>query len=85
VPAYFAPAVCAYAGGLVLTYVALYNSWFGDQGQPALLYLVPCTLGTVLVLGSVRGELRMLWDGSTASGGKRRDSGQVRTPKPTRG
>ncbi|GBG88465.1 hypothetical protein CBR_g47162 [Chara braunii] len=32
-------------------------------GQPALLYLVPCTLGTVLVLGFFRKELLILWDG----------------------
>ena len=48
----FPHALSPHSGaGLALTYVALVFSWFGDQGQPALLYLVPCTLGTTLVLG----------------------------------
>jgi signal peptide peptidase-like protein 2B len=49
-----------YGAGLLLTYVALMFSWFGDEGQPALLYLVPCTLGVVLLLAAARGELRAL-------------------------
>ncbi|GAX77142.1 hypothetical protein CEUSTIGMA_g4588.t1 [Chlamydomonas eustigma] len=63
---YWFPACVAYGTGLTITYAALYFSWFGDQGQPALLYLVPSTLGTVLVLGFLRGDLRILWDGNTA-------------------
>jgi len=59
---YFIPAIIGYGWGLLLTYVALTFSWFGDQGQPALLYLVPCTLGTVLCLGWMRGELKGLWE-----------------------
>lgn len=31
---YFVPTVMGYGGGLLLTYVALMFSWFGDQGQP---------------------------------------------------
>lgn len=31
---YFVPAVMGYGAGLLLTYVALMFSWFGDQGQP---------------------------------------------------
>ena len=58
---YFAPALAAYAAGLVLTYVALVFSWFGDQGQPALLYLVPCTLGAFLARAAARGELGAMW------------------------
>ena len=57
---YFAPAVVGYGSGLLLTYTALLFSWFGDEGQPALLYLVPCTLGVVLGLAAWRGELRAL-------------------------
>ncbi len=30
---HFLPAVAAYSAGLLLTYVALMLSWFGDQGQ----------------------------------------------------
>ena len=37
---YFLPAVCSYAAGLAMTYCALLYSLFGDNGQPALLYLV---------------------------------------------
>mmetsp|Transcript_35632 Transcript_35632/g.79248 ORF Transcript_35632/g.79248 Transcript_35632/m.79248 type:complete len:564 (-) Transcript_35632:687-2378(-) len=58
---YFPATVLSYAAGLMLTYVALVFSWFGDQGQPALLYLVPCTLGTVLLLGYLRGDLSLMW------------------------
>ena len=59
--AYFPPCLAGYGGGLLLTYAALWNSWFGDQGQPALLYLVPCTLGVVAALGAARGQLGQLW------------------------
>jgi signal peptide peptidase-like protein 2B len=31
---YFVPSVMGYGAGLLLTYVALMLSWFGDQGQP---------------------------------------------------
>ena len=34
-----------------------------EMGQPALLYLVPCTLGTMTFMGWRRNELRGLWDG----------------------
>lgn len=60
--AYFLPAVAGYAGGMLMTYCALWFSWFGDQGQPALLYLVPCTLGSIATLGASRGQLGVLWD-----------------------
>ena len=52
------------------------------MGQPALLYLVPCTLGTICYLGWRRKELYSLWEGpkvfETAdkimSGGRRSSS-----------
>ena len=31
------------------------------KGQPALLYLVPCTLGPAVFLAWYRGELKLLW------------------------
>ena len=34
-----------------------------QQGQPALLYLVPCTLITGYVIGWLRGDLKRLWTG----------------------
>ncbi|XP_024391278.1 signal peptide peptidase-like 2 [Physcomitrium patens] len=56
---YFLWTSVGYGLGLFWTYVAL-NLMVGN-GQPALLYIVPCTLGTVLFLGWWRGELRSLW------------------------
>mgnify|MGYP001807157777 CR=1 FL=1 len=67
---YFPYAVLSYGAGLCLTYAALAFSWFGDQGQPALLYLVPCTLGTVLALAAARGQLGLLWRGAHGPGGR---------------
>ncbi|XP_046580759.1 signal peptide peptidase-like 2B [Haliotis rubra] len=57
---YFIASTIAYAVGLILTYVALALM---KTGQPALLYLVPCTLLTTAVIGCKRGELRFLWTG----------------------
>jgi signal peptide peptidase-like protein 2B len=65
---YYVASVMGYGSGLLLTYVALMFSWFGDEGQPALLYLVPCTLGVVLLLAAVRGELRALLTAGTDAG-----------------
>jgi signal peptide peptidase-like protein 2B len=56
---YFLWTSVGYGLGLFWTYVAL-NLMVGS-GQPALLYIVPCTLGTVLILGWWRGELKSLW------------------------
>ncbi|KAF9610074.1 hypothetical protein IFM89_019914 [Coptis chinensis] len=57
---YFLWLVIGYGLGLFLTYLGLYL--MDGHGQPALLYLVPCTLGVVVILGSIRGELRHLWN-----------------------
>ncbi|KAM1797612.1 hypothetical protein ACFX12_031775 [Malus domestica] len=43
-----------------LTYLGLYL--MNGNGQPALLYLVPCTLGVVVILGLIRRELKQFWD-----------------------
>ncbi|KAF4363676.1 hypothetical protein F8388_026284 [Cannabis sativa] len=56
---YFLWAMLAYGLGLLITYVAL--NLMDGHGQPALLYIVPFTLGTFLTLGKKRGELRNLW------------------------
>lgn len=34
-----------------------------NTGQPALLYLVPCTLGPLLVTALVRGDFLVIWRG----------------------
>ena len=57
---YFGPLIVAYAVGLMMANVAVY--WM-NMGQPALLYLVPCCLGTMCWLGWKRGELTGLWHG----------------------
>ncbi|GER40812.1 signal peptide peptidase-like [Striga asiatica] len=56
---YFLWLVIGYGAGLAFTYLGLYL--MDGHGQPALLYLVPCTLGTCIVLGMIRGELKQLW------------------------
>ncbi|CAK9134401.1 unnamed protein product [Ilex paraguariensis] len=56
---YFLWAMIAYGLGLLITYVAL--NLMDGHGQPALLYIVPFTLGTFLALGKKRGELKNLW------------------------
>ncbi|KAF7844532.1 signal peptide peptidase-like 4 [Senna tora] len=56
---YFLWAMSAYGLGLLITYVAL--NLMDGHGQPALLYIVPFTLGTFLSLGKKRGELKLLW------------------------
>ena len=60
---YTAWAVAAYVAGIALTDAALATSFGGSQGQPALLYLVPCTLGTTWALAWLRGDCRVLWRG----------------------
>ncbi|KAG0565714.1 hypothetical protein KC19_7G009500 [Ceratodon purpureus] len=57
---YFLWTAVGYGLGLFWTYVALVL--MNGNGQPALLYIVPCTLGTVLLLGWWRGELKTLWN-----------------------
>ncbi|KDP28619.1 hypothetical protein JCGZ_14390 [Jatropha curcas] len=56
---YFLWAMTAYGLGLLITYVAL--NMMDGHGQPALLYIVPFTLGTFLTLGKKRGDLKALW------------------------
>eukprot|EP00979_Chaetoceros_neogracilis_P013727 scaffold4037_cov265-Chaetoceros_neogracile.AAC.9 len=56
---YFTALVVSYAIGLAMANVAVYVM---KMGQPALLYLVPCCLGTMSCLGWMRGELRELWN-----------------------
>ncbi|KAK7272815.1 hypothetical protein RIF29_13855 [Crotalaria pallida] len=57
---YFLWLVIGYGVGLIFTYMGLYL--MNGHGQPALLYLVPCTLGLIIILGYIRGELKSLWN-----------------------
>lgn len=56
---YFLWTMIAYGLGLFITYVAL--NLMDGHGQPALLYIVPFTLGTLFMLGRKRGDLKKLW------------------------
>ncbi|KAG8505366.1 Signal peptide peptidase-like 2A, partial [Galemys pyrenaicus] len=51
----------AYAIGTILTFVVLVLM---KKGQPALLYLVPCTLITASVIAWRRKEMKKFWQGS---------------------
>lgn len=51
----------AYGVGLLITFVALAVM---QKGQPALLYLVPCTLLTSVGVALWRKELPQFWTGS---------------------
>merc|ERR1719356_507385 len=62
---YFLPALVGYFFGLCATITALVLM---KMGQPALLYLVPGTLGTTLCLAAGRGEVNLLWEGRPAKG-----------------
>jgi len=57
---YFIPLVIAYAVGLLMANAAVLIM---QMGQPALLYLVPSCLGTMIFMGWRRKELKELWDG----------------------
>ncbi|KAL1827079.1 hypothetical protein ACET3Z_005491 [Daucus carota] len=57
---YFIWLMVGYSCGLICTYVGLYL--MDGHGQPALLYLVPSTLGTIVGLSLKRGELKELWN-----------------------
>ncbi|XP_008778838.1 signal peptide peptidase-like 1 isoform X1 [Phoenix dactylifera] len=54
-------ALSGYAVGLI---TALAAGILSQSPQPALLYLVPSTLGPVIFLSWLRNELRELWEGA---------------------
>ncbi|XP_072296889.1 signal peptide peptidase-like 2 isoform X3 [Eucyclogobius newberryi] len=58
---YFVACTIAYGVGLLITFVALALM---QMGQPALLYLVPCTLLTSLTVALWRRELPQFWTGN---------------------
>ncbi len=49
-----------YAIGLLMANVCVVLM---NYGQPALLYIVPCTLGSLILVGHFDGNLKALWDG----------------------
>ncbi|KAK6023710.1 signal peptide peptidase [Ostertagia ostertagi] len=50
-----------YGLGLILTFFALALM---NMAQPALIYLVPCTLLPICIMAFMRGQFRLLWDGA---------------------
>ena len=60
---YFGPVVVAYGIGLAMANAAVYLM---QMGQPALLYLVPCCLGTFVFMARRNGELNDIWDNPRA-------------------
>ncbi|KAK0049193.1 signal peptide peptidase-like 2B [Biomphalaria pfeifferi] len=58
---YYVLSSVAYLCGMIICMISLV---FMNSGQPALLYLVPCTLLTTVVIALIRGELRKLIFGS---------------------
>ncbi|KAG3100390.1 hypothetical protein PI124_g14930 [Phytophthora idaei] len=65
---YFCAASCAYAFGLMVANIMAIVLRDIVAGQPALMYVVPTMLMSVLGLARINGELEILWDGSTCFG-----------------
>eukprot|EP00927_Polykrikos_kofoidii_P050592 TRINITY_DN44484_c0_g1_i1.p1 TRINITY_DN44484_c0_g1~~TRINITY_DN44484_c0_g1_i1.p1 ORF type:complete len:546 (+),score=58.51 TRINITY_DN44484_c0_g1_i1:130-1638(+) len=79
---YFVFCLIAYFCGMLCVFVLLYVM---KKGQPALLCLVPSTLGTTLVLGAIRGETCNLWHGTAVdsdSSSEGSESDSVHAPVP---
>lgn len=74
----FPPTLAAYGVGLGLTYLALLVNLGGQGGQPALLFLAPCTLGTAVATAAVMGELKAAWKGDMG-GGRGQGRGDMET------
>ncbi|XP_073067945.1 signal peptide peptidase-like 2A isoform X2 [Manis javanica] len=58
---YYVSSTIAYAIGMILTFVVLVLM---KKGQPALLYLVPCTLITASIVAWRRKEMKKFWKGN---------------------
>jgi len=59
---YFWRALIAYIFAFILTTVMILVM---NRGQPALLYLVPFTIGVTVITGLIRKELKSLWKGDS--------------------
>eukprot|EP01084_Bolivina_argentea_P277759 474340_1 len=57
---YFIVGIIGYAIGMLFTDI---NLILMQSGQPALLFLVPCTLGTTIIISYKRGHLKQIWNG----------------------
>lgn len=56
---YFIVSIVFYIVGLLMSFIAL--NYF-NIGQPALLYLVPCLIGSTMIYSMVRGEFSRFWN-----------------------
>ena len=56
----FLPVLMSYGVGLALANLAVNLT---GKGQPALFYLVPCTVGCTVLVAYKNGELRDIWNG----------------------
>ena len=61
---YFTAAMFGYTAGMMITLIAMHIS---EHAQPALLYLVPGVLLSLLATGLLRREIPIMWDYSEAS------------------
>ncbi|KHJ82030.1 signal peptide peptidase [Oesophagostomum dentatum] len=70
-----------YGVGLIVTFFALSIM---SMAQPALIYLVPCTLIPIFVMAFVRGHFRLMWHGaeesSESTASLQRNSGEESGP-----
>ncbi|GCB60825.1 hypothetical protein scyTo_0011199 [Scyliorhinus torazame] len=78
---YFVACTIAYGIGLLITFVALALM---QTGQPALLYLVPCTLITSISVACWRKEVAMFWNGSGFATSSHDAALCVASPPPTK-
>nr|KAF6393873.1 signal peptide peptidase like 2A [Pipistrellus kuhlii] len=67
---YYVSSTIAYAVGMIITFVVLVLM---KKGQPALLYLVPCTLITASIVAWRRKEMKKFWKGNSYQRGRERD------------
>ena len=58
--------LAAYGVGMLTAYIALTMM---ERAQPALLYLVPCTLTPVYAVAVLRGHVKVMWNGDQVSAG----------------
>lgn len=79
---FYPTLIVCYAAGLFLAYLANTLGWTinGVRGQPALLYLVPLTLGPLLLMAWRRGELPTVWGSSWTGAGDDGRAGAVASP-----
>ncbi|KAE9358208.1 hypothetical protein PF008_g2770 [Phytophthora fragariae] len=69
---YFCAATSAYAAGLMVANVMAIKLRHVVAGQPALMYVVPTMLISILVLAKIKGELGIMWDGPVCFRGSTR-------------